>query len=1208
MNDTHQQPAPFTYYAFISYSHKDEKWARWIQNALERYRLPAAVRKEAGKPLPSRIHPVFRDATDLGVGKLADNLKQELEQSKYLIVVCSPNSSRPNDQGKHWVNEEVARFCELGHADRIIPVIVEGTKDTAYCPKLAEEDILGLDATKHPKARILNDLVAKILGLRPDELWCREERRLRAKRRWKIFISFLIASIVALGTYLAWDCTRTVTCAFSDYTDSYGLPEGIDPLTSEQLLRRHAHYRFEFQGYRCEWFGKSIHADSASPSLLRALGFRRALQRVVHSDPYGNPVGHEDFLFSHRPPVQHFEFDSSGCLTRTEAMTTDCTPLYGIRWKFGVPKRGIMPSSALAIFEYDEDVPGQGPPSLFGEIGQHNNAINEEDKLAWHIVEWNLSFGRQGRVEQITFQNAFHRPVPDRLCITAIEISRENGQTTWWFPTENAPAGKGMGGEKENICGIRREILPPSVVRTTFLDKAGNPKWHAGRWWTYREQTFVDGNIVAVRYDTPEEIRGANIGFPRLEDADDAAYAFVAPWYYRLAVGHKSGFNDHGSETNRIFIDRHDEPIKTEAGYAGFRDGVDSRGWTTNRLFIGPDLLPCAVDKGGYFGWEQQYDDKHRITGFCYLGRDGKPYLHRTALYAGYEVQYNDNGNIVHKHYFGTNRLPCILAGGYAGWQAGYDSQGNITNIAFLGTDNHPLLQPEGFAAKEMQYDAFGNPTNVVYLGADLKPLMQAEGFARVATAFDPGLPQTSNPLENLFKKSSQNDALLFLNSENARLKGNKFHLGANMTNRLYLGTDDHLVLVADNEIGDGAGPVAGWWKHFGPQGEVVEVGTIGTTGLPMINNLGWAICRRQGSEEKWFDPDGNPIMRTGIEARTNYDSPNIKTIWYFDRRTGRPAPNEISGAFGMRECWDNNSNVTYRLFLNADGLPQTNKQGFASITYDRCRTDEGGWKVVTQWKGSDGKPIVPLVYPNCATREEFIDGRGLQTACIDYDAQGNLIERLPKEGAAYTISEWLRRPGTMNETKKTFIGTNGLPVVGKKSGYATITFDYDYNDDNSRVITYHYFGTNGLPTAGPGGHWMIRFWEDPYENITNQAYYTQDDKLFVHPDFGYASRSKTYDYSWGTRDDEIKQANESYFDADGNLVAKKTGEAGWQDKFDDSGRQIERTYFGTNGKPVMTKYGFATRRMFYDESGTETNRICLDAESNVIPAKVSTK
>ncbi len=115
----------YTYYAFVSYSHRDAKWAEWIQRAIEHYKLPAVIRKEAQKPLPKRIAPVFRDATDLGVDVLVDGLHAELEGSRYLIVVCSPNAAKPNAEGKSFVDEEVRRFCELGRAKRIIPVIVE---------------------------------------------------------------------------------------------------------------------------------------------------------------------------------------------------------------------------------------------------------------------------------------------------------------------------------------------------------------------------------------------------------------------------------------------------------------------------------------------------------------------------------------------------------------------------------------------------------------------------------------------------------------------------------------------------------------------------------------------------------------------------------------------------------------------------------------------------------------------------------------------------------------------------------------------------------------------------------------------------------------------------------------------------------------------------------------------------------------------------
>ena len=32
----------YTYYAFISYQRKDEKWAKWLQRKLENYKLPVA--------------------------------------------------------------------------------------------------------------------------------------------------------------------------------------------------------------------------------------------------------------------------------------------------------------------------------------------------------------------------------------------------------------------------------------------------------------------------------------------------------------------------------------------------------------------------------------------------------------------------------------------------------------------------------------------------------------------------------------------------------------------------------------------------------------------------------------------------------------------------------------------------------------------------------------------------------------------------------------------------------------------------------------------------------------------------------------------------------------------------------------------------------------------------------------------------------------
>ncbi len=121
---------------------------------------PGELPSSGGRPQGGGKAPAAADPTRIPgrhrprAGKLVDNLRQELDQSRFLIVVCSPNSAKPNAEGRHWVNEEVERFCELGRADHVIPVIVEGTAETSLCPKIREEGLLGLDVTCHSKGRI----------------------------------------------------------------------------------------------------------------------------------------------------------------------------------------------------------------------------------------------------------------------------------------------------------------------------------------------------------------------------------------------------------------------------------------------------------------------------------------------------------------------------------------------------------------------------------------------------------------------------------------------------------------------------------------------------------------------------------------------------------------------------------------------------------------------------------------------------------------------------------------------------------------------------------------------------------------------------------------------------------------------------------------------------------------------------------------------
>jgi tetratricopeptide (TPR) repeat protein len=126
------------YRAFISYSHRDSRWASWLHASLEKYRVPKALvgTVSARGEVPKRIAPIFRDrdelpsATDLGTllnAALADSANQ--------IVICSPQAAKSK-----WVNEEILAFKRLGREGRIFCLIVGGEPNASDLPGREEEE------------------------------------------------------------------------------------------------------------------------------------------------------------------------------------------------------------------------------------------------------------------------------------------------------------------------------------------------------------------------------------------------------------------------------------------------------------------------------------------------------------------------------------------------------------------------------------------------------------------------------------------------------------------------------------------------------------------------------------------------------------------------------------------------------------------------------------------------------------------------------------------------------------------------------------------------------------------------------------------------------------------------------------------------------------------------------------------------------------
>ncbi len=105
------------YDAFISYSRVDLEAAEQIERYLEAFPVPPEISARLGRPNLK----VFREVSDLTGNRLGQALEDNLEQSRTLVVLCSPAARRSES-----VSIEVNRFAELREAERIFPVLVAG--------------------------------------------------------------------------------------------------------------------------------------------------------------------------------------------------------------------------------------------------------------------------------------------------------------------------------------------------------------------------------------------------------------------------------------------------------------------------------------------------------------------------------------------------------------------------------------------------------------------------------------------------------------------------------------------------------------------------------------------------------------------------------------------------------------------------------------------------------------------------------------------------------------------------------------------------------------------------------------------------------------------------------------------------------------------------------------------------------------------------
>lgn len=776
-----EQEKQYDYFAFISYCSVDEKWAKRLHVALEHYNIPTRLIKENPR-LPRRIRPVFWYKVDLSGTKLKESLKRELDRSRYLIVICSPESAR-----NQWVNSEIGDFLKTHDGDRVIPFIVEGEPKSSdpsrECFPVVlrnmsmDNEIRGVNMVESGFRKALVDVVATMLNIRFDVLWGRHRRRIIRNR----LIAVLIALVAIIGCVKYYNYVRTTREYYAYYEVCHGMPVGIGAVDKGKLKSSMDFYTFEYS--------------------------RGKLRRVVHCNPWGAPLNEGSSWSQFKSAILDigYEGDRFNSITHRDAHGK---PLYKLLYNDDYTKVDVkdpLSNDAASVFRSVSS--SRETMKLESEMDFNNVLFRANSQIARYVYEYD----DEGFTERVYFKkyNGSNEPGFDENGIAGIAYERDSNHRVIrkQYLDDN---GKVMV-DKNGCAGCEYDYDENGfIVEERFIDIDGNPQMSDLGYAVSKMEYDIANATTTERYYGEDlkpcitigqyhksvcKISGDTVIFSYYNVDDSRGYfynGFVNVGLYHCV---KNIFNSDGWNLSTSYYGADGHPCNDASGVHEIKAEFDEHGRPVKQTNYDIDGNPCrnnmgvcsvtyVYDNNNNITTIKFYDDNFALTAgnigcserhFVYDGtrlvRSGcldqngmpaSPVFNLNAPVVG--VKYDDFGNVTDLYRYnwsGThegfddnvgvhakakydggycvavsnyNKYESLVDGGqgYAESFMTYDKRGNRLHTEYRDSNGDLCVVPSlNLAVLESVYDDCGMEIETRCYGADKKPIICHDGWAK---------------------------------------------------------------------------------------------------------------------------------------------------------------------------------------------------------------------------------------------------------------------------------------------------------------------------------------------------------------------------------------------------------------------------------------------------------------------------------------------
>ncbi len=1204
------------YWAFLSYSSKDADFVKKLHAKLETYRMPRDLVGRPGldEPIPKKLFPVFRDRDELPLASdLGSTIQDALKASRYLIVVCSPNSAR-----SQWVNEEIRYFKSIGRSNRILALIIGGEPHASQDPNSSLEECFPqalrfhVDAdgtiTNQPTEPIAGDLrpgkdgwdmaflkcIAGITGCGLNALTAREKKRARRRK----LLMAAAGLVMAAGLTGWWDYTRTKTYYYAEIADRFGVPEGYYELSSDQVNHRSVSYKIESSSRKVRSI-TSVHSSDTPvesgdfESAIQELKFGEdgSLQEIVYRNPSRRITARRIFsALKDNSRIIEFksEHDDSPMALSAKDISMSSVAATAARTEVTAQRASYFDNGALKEIRFLSSwrEPRADPDGVFGMRYEYEGSL-----LPAKITNLDVSgqavknrrgfaiarFGRteMGAPHQVSLFDEMEKPVVEPQlyhCFRYEYDSYGNRIAKYFYDDAMLPTEAELGFYKMALT----RTSSGDIVKTSYFDKALQPVISLEGYHEVGETYDSQGRTISQRfYDLQQQPATDKTNVHEIRSTFDSLGNLIARNYYdgkgNPCVGgdfqvHREAFScdANGLLTRYSYFDVKLEPM-VPPGYVAHRVEFqhDSAGRVSSWMNFDAKGQPIlgSVDESVV---RVRYDQRGNMIEYANFDASGQAY--NVSGFQRITHEYNDRGLRVKTSHWDADGKAANGFQGIHRTETTYDDRGHKSGERYFAADEKPTTDVIGVHRYLYRKDGRGNILEEQSFDTENQPLAASNGvYIRRFAYNDAGKATRTEYFDQSGKPMISRDGFQFFTST--------YDSRGNLLEIAYFGLDGQAALHS-SEL---AHCIA---YAYDSRNREVGICYLDDKRQPMIGREGWyerryvLDLRGNITATRFFGADKNPMINDeGLHLlRVRYDQKNRvieKSCFGVEEEPVlcRSGWHRLSTLF--RDVSDD-SVQSFFVGKSSFRVKSANDKHIQKLEV----LDQANLRILNYF-GIRNEAIIDSEGVHCYVYEV---SNGDDVACSYFDANGNAhyVGEFCRWEKSYTINHELKEIRWFDEDVEPATDINGVYRRSKRILA------------NTSITEFANFDGKGQPMKDKDG---IHRWQqstDEKGRITELWYFD--------PNGEPAKEINGVHHVKNTYDDRGNIVRKDFFHASGKAALVPAGHAGFLAEFDENNREVSHTWLGEEGKPIALSDGVARWTSSYDKNGYEIERRFFDA------------